>query len=183
MVDMTVPEGQPVVTAQRVTLRPLTTGDTGLLHLYCSDKRVARMTRTIPHPYPPGAAEAFIKAALAPERKGLVWAIEARRDGRSELMGVIGLEPMDRGQCEIGYWVAPAFWNSGLATEAVGALLSANPMGCACAFGSVFQDNPTSARVLMKNGFDYIGDAEAFSVARGGIAPTWTYSKKLAQPT
>ncbi len=96
--------------------------------------------------------------------------------GLSEVMGLIGLERMDRGQSEIGYWVAPAFWNTGLASEAVRALLAANPQECATLFAEVFQDNPASARVLTNCGFDYIGDAEAFSVARNAKVPTWTYS-------
>ena len=46
-------------------------------------------------------------------------------------------------------------------------------------FASVFQDNPASARVLTNCGFEYLGDAESFSVARGATVPTWTYSRKL----
>ncbi len=46
-------------------------------------------------------------------------------------------------------------------------------------FAEVFQDNPGSARVLTNCGFEYIGDAESFSVARNARVPTWTYLKKL----
>jgi RimJ/RimL family protein N-acetyltransferase len=99
--------------------------------------------------------------------------------GLSEVAGVISLKRMDRGQSEIAYWVAPAFWNTGLASEAVNALVQANPHGNRTMFASVFQDNPASARVLTNAGFEYIGDAEAFSVARGATAPTWTYILKL----
>jgi len=45
----------------------------------------------------------------------------------------------------------------------------------------VFQDNPASARVLTNCGFEYIGDAEAFSVARNAKVPTWTYLRKFAK--
>jgi RimJ/RimL family protein N-acetyltransferase len=86
---------------------------------------------------------------------------------------------MDRGQSEVGYWVAPAFWNTGLASEAVRALIAANPRGDKTLFAEVLQDNPVSARVLTNAGFAYIGDAEAYSVARGATVPTWTYLKKL----
>ena len=40
-------------------------------------------------------------------------------------------------------------------------------------------DTPGSARVLTNAGFQYLGDAESFSVARGTTAPTWTYIRKL----
>jgi len=44
----------------------------------------------------------------------------------------------------------------------------------------VFQDNPVSARVLTNSGFTYLGDAESYCVARGGMVPTWTYARTLA---
>ena len=78
------------------------------------------------------------------------------------------------------FWVAPTMWNTGFASEAVRALIAANPLASQTIFASVFQDNPGSARVLTNAGFDYLGDAEAFSVARGAKVATWTYLKRLA---
>ena len=49
--------------------------------------------------------------------------------GLAEVLGVISLKQMDRGQSEIGYWVAPAFWNAGIASEAVRALVDGQPAG------------------------------------------------------
>ena len=92
---------------------------------------------------------------------------------------MIGLKRMDRNQSEVGYWVAPPFWNTGLASDALQALIDANPLGNETIFASVFQDNPASARVLTHCGFKYLGDAESFSVARNASVPTWTYSRKL----
>lgn len=169
---------QPVVETERLTLRPLRRSDRGLLEMYTSDERVARMTRSIPHPLPPGATEAFIQRSLADDRDEDVWVMDASRSDRAELVGLIALERMDREQSEIGYWVAPAFWNTGYAQEAVRGLVEANPLDNQAIFASVFQDNPASARVLTNNGFQYLGDAEAFSVARGANVPTWTYLKK-----
>ena len=170
---------QPVIETDRLTLRPLRKSDAGVLELVGSDVRVASMTRTIPHPLPPGATEAFISTALSADRREDIWAMDGTKSGRSEVMGVIALERMDRNQSEVGYWVAPAFWRTGLASEAVAALVEANPHDDATMFASVFQDNPVSARVLTNLGFAYLGDAEAYSVARGATVPTWTYLKKL----
>jgi RimJ/RimL family protein N-acetyltransferase len=171
---------QAVIEAPRMLLRPLRPSDAGLLAMYAGDRRVADMTSTIPHPYPPGAAEAFIARSHAPGRAEVVWAMDATEMGGAELMGVIALRQMDREQSEIGYWVAPAMWNTGFASEAVRALVAANPLGNRTIFASVFQDNPGSARVLTNAGFDYLGDAETFSVARNAKVPTWTYLKRLA---
>lgn len=169
---------QPVIETERLILRPLRRSDQGLLEMYSADERVARMTRSIPHPLPPGATEAFITRSLADVRDEDVWVLDGSGVGHAEVMGLIGLERMDREQSEIGYWVAPAFWNTGLAQEAVRALIEANPLTNKSIFASVFQDNPASARVLTNTGFEYLGDAEAFSVARSATVPTWTYIKR-----
>ncbi len=179
MTTMTAIDGQPIVEAGRFVLRPLRLSDVGLIEMYARDERVARMTRSIPHPLPPGATEAFIAQATSAERREDVWALDGAGQGLAEVLGCIGLERIDATQSEIGYWVAPAFWNTGFASEAVDALVTANPHGATTLVGSVFQDNPASARVLTHCGFEYLGDAESYSVARGAVVPTWTYLRKM----
>ena len=171
--------GQAVIEAPRLTLRPLRASDAGLMTLYSAERRVAEMTTSIPHPLPPGTSAGFIDRVMRPDSDEVVWAMDATAHGGSELLGIVSLQVMDRSQSEIGYWVAPAMWNTGFASEAVGALVAANPLENATIFGSVFQDNPGSARVLTNAGFEYLGDAEAFSVARGAKVPTWTYLRRL----
>lgn len=169
---------QPVIAAERFIMRPLRKSDAGLITLYTADERVARGTRSIPHPLPPGTAAAMVERAQSPDRTEDIWALDGSEHGLDEVLGLIHLTRMDRKQNEVNYWVAPAFWNTGLASEAVRALIAANPHGAAQIFAEVFQDNPGSARVLTNCGFDYLGDAEAFSVARNATVPTWTYTLK-----
>ncbi len=173
--------GQPVIGATRITLRPLQKSDKGLLELYAGDERVARATRTIPHPLPPGAVEAFIERSHALDRREDVWAMDGTAAGLGELVGVVSLTRLEDAprKSQIGYWVAPILWRSGLASEAVTALLDYNPQDAKTVFAEVFQDNPHSARILTNAGFEYLGDAEVHSVARGSTVPTWTYLKKL----
>lgn len=170
---------QGIIQTDRFDLRPLQMSDMGLIELYAGDERVARMTSSIPHPLPPGTTEAFVTRCVHHERDEDVWAIDGLKSGGAELMGLISLTRMDRSQSEVAYWVAPAYWNTGLASEAVKSLVDANPMNNATMFGAVFQDNPASAKVLTHCGFEYLGDAETFSVARDTTIPTWTYTRKL----
>ncbi|AVO39491.1 GNAT family N-acetyltransferase [Pukyongiella litopenaei] len=170
---------QPVVETELFDLRPLRKSDEGLIEHYGSDERVARMTTSIAHPLPPGATEAFVARAMTDDRDEDVWAMDGTKTGGAEVMGLISLQKLDRNQSEISYWVAPVYWNTGLATRAVRALVDANPLKNDTMFGSVFQDNPASARVLIRCGFEYLGDAESYSVARDATVPTWTYSRKL----
>ena len=177
-----LPEG--AIAAGRFVLRPVRKSDAGLFAMYAGDKRVAEATRSIPHPLPPGAAEAFVTRAMQRGGDEDVWVMDGAASGLAEVLGVISLKRMDeakwnRDQSEIGYWVAPAFWNTGFASEAVRALIGANPQKNRTVFAEVFQDNPGSARVLTNAGFQYLGDAETFSVARNARVPTWTYIRKL----
>ena len=168
-----------VIPAGRLVLRPVRKSDTGLFALYAGDRRVAEATRAIPHPLPPGAAEGFVARAMSGTAEEETWVLDGTPAGLPEMLGAIGLTRMDRGQSEVAFWVAPAFWNLGIASEALAALIAANPQGSKTLFAEAFQDNPGSARVLTNNGFAYIGDAESFSVARGARVPTWTYVRKL----
>ncbi len=167
------------IETDRFTLRPVRKSDAGLFALYAGDKRVAEATQGIPHPLPPGAAEAFCARAMATGGEEDIWVMDGTRSGLPEVLGVISLKKMDRGQSEVAFWVAPAFWNLGIASAAVQALVEANPQGNCTLFAEAFQDTPGSARVLVNAGFQYLGDAESFSVARGTTAPTWTYIRKL----
>ncbi|MGB0959701.1 MAG: GNAT family N-acetyltransferase [Halocynthiibacter sp.] len=169
------------IDAAGVMLRPVVSSDRGLLKMYTSDKRVSEMTSSIPHPLPPGVTKAFIDRAIALENSTdeAIWIMDGSASGLPEVVGVISLKNMDRDQSELGMWVAPAFWNSGIATRAVEALIAENPLKNKTIFAGVFQDNPGSARVLTKCGFEYLGDAEAFSIARAAKVTTWTYIKKM----
>ena len=156
--------GQPVIKAGRFLLRPL---------------RAADGTRAIPHPLPPGAAEQYVARAMSPDRNEDVWAIDADESGLGELLGVVSLTRIEPEQSELGFWIGSGFWHTGFATEAVQALVAANPHGSRTLFAEAFQDNPGSAKVLTNAGFSYLGDAESWSVARDARVPTWTYLRRM----
>lgn len=177
IVDATL--NQPVIATERFQLRPLRPSDAGLIAHYTADRRVAEGTRAIPHPLPPGASENFVARALSADRTEDVWAIDGSANRLAELLGVVSLTRMEGGQSELGFWIGAGFWNTGFATEAVDALVGANPHQARTLFAEVFQDNPGSARVLTNCGFVYLGDAESWSVARNARVATWTYLRKM----
>lgn len=173
-------EAQAQINTERFVLRAPRASDVGLLSLYASDERVAKASRSIPFPLPPGATEAFLKRAMErePDTK-VTWVMDGAENGLSEVLGLISLKPIERDQCEVTFWVAPAFWGTGIASAAVNAIVDANPLGSKTIFAEIFQDNQASARVVTNAGFEYLGDAETFSIARGARVPTWTYVRKL----
>ena len=161
-------------------LRPVRMSDLTRIEHYCSDLRLASQTVNIPHPLPDGLIATMIERSLLPDRTEHRWVMDGgAREPGDEVMGAITLYQLDRNQAELGYWVAPPFANSHVASSAVQALVAANPLDIDTVFASVFHDNPASARVLTNTGFAYLGDAETFCLARGATVPTWTYSLKL----
>lgn len=170
---------QTPIEAEHFTLRAPRSSDVGLLSLYASDKRVAEASRSLPHPLPPGSTEAFIARSLDPKVPLYTFIIDGTVASNSEVLGVMQLKPLERDQSEVSFWVAPSFWGTGIASSALKALVAANPLGDKTMFAEIFQDNQASARVVTNAGFEYLGDAETFSVARGARVPTWTYVCKL----
>ena len=143
-------------TTARLVLRPLRAADAPAL---AADWEVARHTQRIPHPYPEGAAEAFIAQVAADRAAGHadVFAITRRDDGL--FLGNIGLEQGDRpGEVEVGYWLGRPFWGAGYATEAVKAAVR-HAFGfpdVRTVFAEIHPDNVASRRVLEKAEYERV---------------------------
>ena len=174
-----ITEKFPTFKTKRLNIRPLSNDDLPNIEMNIKDIRVAKFTGNIPHPLTPDYTKNFIKNSLSPEQSEDAWGIEIKAGNNTDFVGVVSLNRLDRSQSEIAYWVVPAIWNTGIATEAVKAFIKLNPQDCKTIFGSVFQDNPASSRVLENAGFQYIGSAESFSISRNEMVPTWTYINKL----
>jgi 8-oxo-dGTP diphosphatase len=172
-------------TTARLVLRPLRAADAPAVAALAADWEVARHTQRIPHPYPDGAAEAFIAQVAADRAAGHadVFAITRRDDGL--FLGNIGLEQGDRpGEVEVGYWLGRPFWGAGYATEAVKAAVR-HAFGfpdVRTVFAEIHPDNVASRRVLEKAGLRETGRVQGqmrgiavetirFEVARPEVLP------------
>ncbi|MEL6477736.1 MAG: GNAT family protein [Pseudomonadota bacterium] len=155
----------------RLSLRALRASDAGLMTHYCSDLRLAQMV-SIPHPYPPGAAEAFIASVTGGRVSEEVWAMDATRSGGEELLGVISYKPDSE---SIGYWVGWPFWNTGYASEALLEVVRHlfEDRGSATLSATVSTDNPASRYVLEKAGFQVVQEADGFSIVRAEAVRQW----------
>ena len=83
----------------------------------------------------------------------------------------------------MGYWISRPHWGRGLATEACRALIEiARALGLPSLEGSHFVDNPASARVLEKLGFEPVGIvAPRMSCARGMEVPARLMRLRLSE--
>jgi RimJ/RimL family protein N-acetyltransferase len=136
-----------------------------------SDRAVVRNLAVVPWPYTLRDAEAFLASPRDPILPSLL--IVERTDGAPNLVGSCGLGRRPSGAVEMGYWIAKPFWGRGYATEACVALIDiARTLGIPALEGSHFLDNPASARVLEKLGFEPTGlVAPRLSCARGADVP------------
>ena len=137
--------------------------DAGPIGLFAGDFRVSSKTTSIPHPLPPNAAEQFIARSMSPDTDEIVWVIEI---GDEQLVGLISLQQIEEGVAEIGYWIAPAFWGAGFASEAVERLMVyAAQTSLEKIVAEVFEGNSASCRVLTKAGFVCEGNVDVYSLA------------------
>ena len=164
----------------RLLLRPGFPEDAPALAAAIADEAIARNLANVPWPYRMRDAEAFLAAPRDPVLPALL--MFERTDGAPQLVGACGLGRRPSGAVEMGYWIARGHWGRGFATEACGALIDiARTLGLATLEGSHFTDNPASARVLEKLGFEAIGIvAPRLSCARGTEAPARLMRLRLA---
>jgi RimJ/RimL family protein N-acetyltransferase len=155
----------------RLLLRPGFAEDAPALAAAIADEAIVRNLATAPWPYRMRDAEAYLACPRDPVLPSLL--IFERTGGAAQLVGSCGLGRRPSGSVELGYWIATPFWGRGLATEACTALVDiARTLGLASLEGSHFIDNPASARVLEKLGFEPLGIiAPRLSCARGTEVP------------
>ena len=134
---------------ERLILRSLTVADAPDIKRLAGERAVALNTLNIPHPYPDGAAEAWIaKHETTPE---MAFAIEHQ----GQFIGAIGLVlERDHDRAELGYWIGVPFWGKGFATEAGRAMVrfAFDEKALHRVTAQVFSRNEASARVLEKIG-------------------------------
>jgi ribosomal-protein-alanine N-acetyltransferase len=106
---------RPTIETERLVLRPFRLEGADDVQRLTGAREIAAATLTIPHPYPAGAAAAWIAShAEASDRGGVELAIEARSD--ATLVGAIGLNiEHEHRRAEIGYWIGVPFWGRGYA--------------------------------------------------------------------
>ena len=155
----------------RLLLRPGFPEDAPALASAIADKAIVMNLAGPPWPFRVRDAEAYLARNRDPLLPCLL--IMLRTAGAPQLIGECGLARRPSGAVELGYWIARPYWGHGFATEACTALVDiARTLGLPALEGSHFLDNPASARVLEKLGFQPVGIvAPRRSCARGCDVP------------
>lgn len=145
-----------VLETERLILRPWRESDAESLFKYASDPEVGPRAGWPPHKSVEESLE-IIKNVFSCEG---MWAVELK--GSSEAIGCVGYLPaagsnldIDDDQCEVGYWIARPYWNKGICSEALAAVVDYcfNVKGFTVLWGDYFPENPASGKVMEKCGF------------------------------
>jgi ribosomal-protein-alanine N-acetyltransferase len=148
-------KGPATLRTARLLLRPFAPADATAVHRYVSDRDVAAMTASIPHPYPDGGALTWIEQqARAAERgESVVFAVTIAPHG---VVGAVGLHPETaHAKAELGYWIGKPHWRHGYATEASQAVVrfGFEELHLERIHARFMTSNEASRRVLQKLGF------------------------------
>ncbi|MCB1384509.1 MAG: GNAT family N-acetyltransferase [Nitratireductor sp.] len=112
----------PLLTTERLILRPPHDEDAEELALLANNINIARMLAHMPHPYRRKDARDFIARAKRNEGRACVYSITEAESGR--LIGVGSLhEISEEPEPHLGYWIGEPYWGKGFATEAARALV------------------------------------------------------------
>ncbi|HZQ81660.1 MAG TPA: GNAT family N-acetyltransferase [Gaiellaceae bacterium] len=144
-----------------ITLRQLEDRDLDSLFVWESDRRAVHMAAfTRADPADRSAFDAHYERVRGNPANTLL-AIE---DG-GEFVGTVSSFTID-GEREVSYWISPARWGEGIASQALQVFLAeverTRPI-----YGRVAEHNPASAKVLTRAGFVEVGTDTGFAAGVG----------------
>ena len=146
---------------ERILLRPWRDSDAEALFKYASDPEVGPRAGWPPHK----SVEESLEIIRTIFHSDTTWAIELKETGES--IGCVGYMPSAgtglparEGEPFVGYWVARAYWDQGICTEALALVIDQirRTTDIPSLLGTHFFDNPASGRVMEKCGFTATGE-------------------------
>jgi RimJ/RimL family protein N-acetyltransferase len=143
-----------------ITLRALTDDDLDTLFDWESDPRAVEMAAfTRANPSDRSAFDAHYER-VRNDPSNLLLAI----DDDAEFVGTVASFTIE-GEREVSYWIAPARWGRGLASQALRTFLAVEPTRPL--YGRVAAHNVASAKVLARAGFVEVGSQTSFAPGVG----------------
>ncbi len=167
---MPIHQGTQTLTTDRLRLRRCTPDDAEAMYRnWAGDPLVSRFLSWEPHAAP-DETRALLTAwsAAYDDPRTYHWFLEFE----GAPVGSINAHGLDdrRSCCELGYCLGSRYWNRGLMTEAVRAVLAY--LFEACAFHRIAAshdaDNPGSGRVMQKAGMRYEGRLRGQTLRKDG---------------
>ena len=142
-----------ILETERLALRKPVLADAKAIARLANDRRIAEMTRRLPHPYLQDHAVDFVTSLG--ERRDTVFLIELDH----QPIGMVGVDWREPDAPEMGYWLGVDHWGQGFATEAARAVIdfTFEEFAVEHLFASARVANPASRNILEKCGFQWSG--------------------------
>lgn len=139
----------------RLMLRLFETSDAKRVQTLAGKEEVARTTLSIPHPYPDGAAEAWIERTRNASDNGGIYSFAMVDKEAAMLIGCVSLRvSKSDNEAELAYWVGLPYWGQGYATEAAKRIVQFGfqELNLNRVFAAAMTKNPASYKVMKKIG-------------------------------
>ncbi len=172
------PDDQIRLSLEGLLLRPWASGDEVSLVRHANNRKIWQNVRDrFPHPYTENDAKLWIKIANR-DTTMLNLAMEVKGQAVGDL-GVMFKDDVYRRSAEIGYWLGEAYWNRGLASQAVAAVSDYvfAHFDIVRLYANVFAHNAVSARVLEKAGYTFEARLRQSVFKDGQILDELVYAK------
>jgi RimJ/RimL family protein N-acetyltransferase len=153
-----------------LVLRPWRVPDAPALLAACQDPEIARWV-TIPQPYLPTDADAFIAAALAMWRDGTAAPFAIVEAATDRLLGAVTRFGPDGHQATVGLWLVPEGRGRGVGTRSLRRLAAWTFETTAVIRIDCFimVGNEPSERMVERAGFQREGVLRAWDLHHGGV--------------
>jgi len=152
---------QPVLETMRLRLRPIEGSDVPAIQHAAGAREIADTMISLPHPYPAGEAERYVARQHSERETGCAacFTIEQKKEG--SFCGLVELRDIDREhfQGELSFWLTVRVWGQGYMSEVIQAVVryAFESLRLNRLYAYHMLRNPTSGRVLEKNGFKQEG--------------------------
>ena len=159
MLDLSLFE-RPLPQPTGKRLRQLQISDAARIQELAGERAVAETTSSIPHPYPDGAAEAWIGARSDCWRSGQEVVFANCPAATGHLLGCVGLILNTRDcRAELGYWVGRPYWGLGHGRAAAAEMVAYgfDVLGLARIHAKVIPSNLASGRICRALGMRHEG--------------------------
>lgn len=149
---------QPLLTTERLILRPFQLSDTTKVQTLAGNELIANGTINIPHPYADGIAGQWIGKHLASwhSQQSAIYAITLKSN--YQLIGCVGLHNIADRTAQLGYWIGVPFWGKGYCTEAAKRIteFGFKRMDLEMIYGQHLSRDSSSGKILQKIGMEHV---------------------------
>jgi RimJ/RimL family protein N-acetyltransferase len=158
-----------MIETARLLLRPFCLQDSEALVSELNNFNITRNTARIPKPYHHQDALDFLNFANSLNAQSLGLAITFPSAPEKLIGGISYLYSAEKNDAELGYWLSESQWGKGLMTEAAVTVVhhAFTVSNIEKLVACYHNDNPASARILKKLGFEEGVQCRNFSLAQG----------------